>query len=586
MKSCLPLLTTTIAAVLLAASTTYIAFKALDRPLVGIDDANIFFSYAQNIATGKGFVYAANDERVEGFTSLLWVLVCAGARFVSDRPELVLLMVTLGLTVATVTMTAWHVQTVGRDDAERNPTSSGSVWPTLLLFAWCFLSPAFICWMTLTLMDVALWTTIVTGGTLATAGCVGQKTERWDKRVWLLSAAVAIAILCRPESFLLAPTWIAAAMFANFTATRQLGQTVRRFALPIAVCGGSILALEVFRLKYFGYPLPNTFYAKVSPSPLYNLRQGLGYLEDFLLDNRLVPLCLCLALVGVWRSIRQLTLPSGSSAEKERSLRQIVLSVCVLAAMLPPVLMGGDHFKWHRFFQPVWPLLFAVAFDVLSGARAAFRHAREMVAGDRVSAAIFGIGLVAVVAVSPAVTWPQLRQFHGGNLQSGGLGVQFDVAIRGREVGTMLDQVQVNGSRPSLGVIYAGGIAVTYHGPVIDLLGLNNVAMGHSAGERKGKKNHAAFNRDVFMSLRPDLIIVGRSEIGNWGEDVELFEKVLGGLLRSREFRDRYVPIEIKLPQQFPSAENVALFLWARIDMIGSLQHEGYAVKIHSLPEG
>ena len=45
-----------------------------------------------------------------------------------------------------------------------------------------------------------------------------------------------------------------------------------------------------------------------------------------------------------------------------------------------------------------------------------------------------------------------------------------------------------------------------YEGPIVDLLGLNNVAMAHSPGERRGRKNHAAFNRDVFYRQAPDLV--------------------------------------------------------------------------------
>src|SRR5579872_2614974 len=194
MKSCLPLLPTTMACALLTVLSTYFAYTDLALPLVGIDDANIFFSYAENIAGGRGFVYAANDERVEGFTSLLWVLICAGARYVSDRPEVILLAISVGLTTATVTMTANYLQSVGGSDADGTLPEQRSLSTTILLFSWCFLSPAFVCWMTLTLMDVALWTTIVTGGTLAAVGCVGRTTEGWDKRVWLLSAAVAMEI--------------------------------------------------------------------------------------------------------------------------------------------------------------------------------------------------------------------------------------------------------------------------------------------------------------------------------------------------------------------------------------------------------
>ena len=43
------------------------------------DDAFISFRYAENLATGSGPVFNPG-ERVEGYTSFLWVLVLAGSR--------------------------------------------------------------------------------------------------------------------------------------------------------------------------------------------------------------------------------------------------------------------------------------------------------------------------------------------------------------------------------------------------------------------------------------------------------------------------------------------------------------------------
>jgi len=58
---------------------------------------------------------------------------------------------------------------------------------------------------------------------------------------------------------------------------------------------------------------------------------------------------------------------------------------------------------------------------------------------------------------------------------------------------------------PSVGVILAGGVGLKYNGNVIDVMGLNNLEMAHTPGDRDGKKNHAAFNPDVFLSQLPDL---------------------------------------------------------------------------------
>ena len=78
-------------AIVTAASGCWLAQLQLDQPLTGIDDANIFFTYASHLADGEGFVYNRGGERVEGFTSLLWTLICAFAFLVRAEPEPLLL---------------------------------------------------------------------------------------------------------------------------------------------------------------------------------------------------------------------------------------------------------------------------------------------------------------------------------------------------------------------------------------------------------------------------------------------------------------------------------------------------------------
>ena len=48
-----------------------ISLHLLDTDNIGVDDANIFFVYAKNLAEGNGLVYNTGGERVEGFSSLL-----------------------------------------------------------------------------------------------------------------------------------------------------------------------------------------------------------------------------------------------------------------------------------------------------------------------------------------------------------------------------------------------------------------------------------------------------------------------------------------------------------------------------------
>jgi hypothetical protein len=61
-----------------------------------VDDAQITLTYAQNIASGEGFVFSRGGERVEGSTSLLWTLICTAA-VLTPLPERTLTIVSLVL---------------------------------------------------------------------------------------------------------------------------------------------------------------------------------------------------------------------------------------------------------------------------------------------------------------------------------------------------------------------------------------------------------------------------------------------------------------------------------------------------------
>jgi hypothetical protein len=154
-------------------------------------------------------------------------------------------------------------------------------------------------------------------------------------------------------------------------------------------------------------------------------------------------------------------------------------------------------------YQPAWPLVavqIAHSGVVLIGRQRALR--------DR---ALFYVGSAIVVCVA-LLYWPDLpRLSYPARFAPGGESntprLEISIAHDMREIGSAFNQVFPS-QKPSVGVIVAGGFALAYDGPVIDLMGLNNVAMAHSPGPRAGYRNHAAFHPDVFFQLAPDIVLL------------------------------------------------------------------------------
>ncbi|MGK5643682.1 hypothetical protein ACSNOK_36640, partial [Streptomyces sp. URMC 126] len=59
---------------------------------------------------GEGFVFNTGGERVEGFTSLLWVMICAAGYVVSASSEFLLTAFLAILTSLTITMVYHEVR--------------------------------------------------------------------------------------------------------------------------------------------------------------------------------------------------------------------------------------------------------------------------------------------------------------------------------------------------------------------------------------------------------------------------------------------------------------------------------------------
>jgi len=392
------------------------------------------------------------------------------------------------------------------------------------VMAWVLSSPAYITWTSLTLMDTALWSALL----------VIAVVLALESRTRALAAAAAAVILARPEGMVWAPALILIAALPAWTAAgpRAALRRVRPSILAVAI---TLVALTLWRLWTFGYPLPNAYYVKMSPDNLYNLQQGAVYLVAFLYNHPLaligvVPAIAALLLNGRW--LVAAIIRPGAVAEEDPRLAYIAASLVVLLALLVPVYMGGDHFGNFRFYQAPWPLLILPALVL--------PEVLKIKAPRAVGPALAAAFILAVFLLSP-VNW--LNQAYRG-----GLAHEINTALDGLAAGRAMNAL-FGDDAFSAGVIRAGAVAVAYDGQVVDLMGLNNTAMAHSPGDRKGLKNHAAFNTEVFFSQRPALIlpiaITDDTKPESIQERLTWDNWVLKGLLANAKFNSQYTLVTI-----------------------------------------
>jgi arabinofuranosyltransferase len=491
------------------------AWFLLGQPAFGIDDADIAQVYGKHLAEGHGLVYTPGFERVEGYSSTTWMLVWALAHSISARPTLV-------VSVVSFLLCAWSIACL-LAIAESLKISGRRARPLLALL---LTLPAYFTWNTLTLMDLGLWSALIVSYLLLVTRDLIR--EPGPRRAWPLALVLTGLALTRPEGLLLAPFALVLSVHARAARGLGLKASLHQHAWPAATLLIAMGSLFAFRMAYFGYPLPNTYYAKVSPDRLYNLVGGLRYVlssvESMPWIVVLLPLCLGALCAGLSRR---------KSADAALRIASIAAAIALLGFGLP-LFEGGDHFGAHRLLQPfLLPALIPAIY--LAG-----RVLEALPTDTRKhwSAAIPSSAVLLVLVATLTATWAGFRG-------TSGLTREFVIAAHGRNVGTALTQGLAKDARPSVGAVTAGGIALTYEGRVLDLMGLNWTDMGHSPGPRYGARNHAAFDTLVFWQAPPEVLLPRFQHRRPSSESAVAYDFdriVLADLFKSPRFDEEYEP--------------------------------------------
>lgn len=291
-----------------------------------LDDAYIFFRYADNWASGHGPVFNPG-ERVEGYTSFLWLaLLTVGRAFGADPVRSAHVLGWIGALASMVLVTCATRFVTGL------PRHAGPL-------AALFLGTAgwFTAW-TESGMEVMLASPLLTACVLLYAR---------GARRWLLGLLFGAFALVRPEGLFVFAAACAHAAFEWRAQRRASGSTARPPFALLAGFAAVVLPHLVWRIATYGDWLPNTFYAK-SGLTAASLLRGATYAGKF-------------ALAAAPLVAGALALRASIAG---RFGRFVPLLLAVWAGIV--VLEGGDAMPACRFFAPVAPILCLATAAVLT----------------------------------------------------------------------------------------------------------------------------------------------------------------------------------------------------------------------------
>jgi len=505
----------------------------------GVDDANILFVYSKHFANGEGLVYNIGGERVEGFTSMLWMVLTSLPYLFVDRPYPIYLALNLFF-VGSALGYALHF-VASRFSATKVGPGVVITLPGVIFIAWVASNPSYFLWTVTSMMETGFWSALLIFTAIYLLGLfeLGRTPANAPLVFALLLAAL---ILTRPEGIAWALSFATLFFVLQRSHGAPRGELLRGTGFIIAVGAVTFFGLMLFRLGYFGFPWPNTYYVKVTPDKFYNLRFGVIYFLQFVQASSFVILCIVAAAFSVLRNslpvIRVLLL--GDTGIDRSRLAEFSASCFVLVGMLLPVLMGGDIFGAFRFFQPVWPLLVIVLFYLLPE--------RWWLVESQSHIFVVCVTALIVFTTTHWLRWPSLSEDRAR------VGHLYELSDRGMQTGAYLEQLFASrrAGLPTVSWSAAGG-KIGYAGNVLDTMGLNFTPMAHHDGDKKGTRGHAAFDKDVFWLYATDLFeptLCPRNAppVNRYKNENNWIFEIYRGLPGDERFQSEYSFVAIDVP--------------------------------------
>jgi hypothetical protein len=429
-----------------------------------LEDAHITYRYALHLAHGdKLGAWNTGEDPVEGFSSMLWMLMLSAA--VKAHLNIIHASKILGL--SSYALLVFVPLYVGQALAKKNARLTGGVNSRAFYFT--AVSLAFY-------LPLAWYST--SGMETVTFALLVAMVFYWpfiSESATVLGTLGALIVLMRPEGILIAGLTYGCHVMVRW-------RNAQRLRAPLVGLASAVIAfavLTVFRLWYFGYPAPNTYYAKAAGG-LLNFKAGFIYVIEFIA-----------ATASVFTLIF-----AGCMINSRRTIGQpFTIFALFLTAlyMLYCIKVGGDPVSafplWRHFVHlaPIW--LFAL------GAICANLFEKN-------APAILVLGFVLLVA-DLNMDWA----YHGLAAK------QLIANIRGRHFFQneppnpyfiWLDQFA--GGQALISTSLAGRLPYYVRGSFIDAAGLNDAHIAHFGTVDPDGPVDSRSDMNYVLSRKPDII--------------------------------------------------------------------------------
>ena len=471
------------------------------------DDAYTSLRYVKNIFEGNGLVFNAG-ERVEGYTNFLWVILLS----LTQKLYLVLSnVIALDLSLDTLTqfysiffgilvlILTYFLSSALHKKNENEETFLEKVTGSLLKLAPVFLlaySTPLIYW-SVSGMETSLFVSLFL---LALIYYLKGSDDKINFAFIIISI---LNSLLRPEGIIVFVLFFIHKIIFKYFENRRMGiqnkfsilfSRIKQIELLIYLT--PLILYLILKWIYYGYPLPNTFYAKTEFS-LQFLKRGYNYFWDFTKAYLVYGLLLIFPVLVFVR--------------KNISFRLFLYIGSIISWIIIVIFIGGDVLPMHRFFLNIMPLCFILFTNSIS------TFIRKITASKKIARQIINL-----IFLSSIVLYG-LTNYH---YEKNGM-----LEKRAYEAGLVKKMKIYAGwvenqskSLPSFSksgknyVVVAmstiGAFSFYSDANVIDIVGLTNEYIAHHPKETPGIDEELPvlwkernYNADFVMNQKPDYII-------------------------------------------------------------------------------
>lgn len=300
------------------------------------DDAMISMRYAWNFSHGMGLVWNPG-EYIQGYTNLLMTLLMSLSALFFDKATAVLSIQIWGILF--MLAIAFTSMRIADHFIQHESERSQSLVRVIVFF--CTLTYYPLIFWSLLGMETGLQTLLCLLGVLSALDCVQHQQPR---SIWFASVFFGLAYLTRNDTLIVAAlSWIYMLHGASSAENRNTNMT--RLWAGIGLYALFVIGQSAFQYSYYGAPLPNTYYLKLTGMPLSErISNGIGYITPFLTGMAFILAASGLHLIASFRKAR---------FRKER----LLLFAIALAAIAYQIYVGGEAFVLWRMLAPSVPFV-------------------------------------------------------------------------------------------------------------------------------------------------------------------------------------------------------------------------------------